>query len=102
MKKDDDSLFLTILVLLMVVPLSMWHGFVLTKVWAWFVVPLGVVPIGMWHACGLVLLIGWLTKDGTQSGEGKSQSERLLEVLGKGILAPLIALGIGAAYHAGM
>lgn len=29
------------------------NGFVLLKLWAWFVVPLGVVPITFWHAVGI-------------------------------------------------
>lgn len=36
---------------------SFFGAFVLTRLWAWFVVPLGVPAIGMAHAMGLVLML---------------------------------------------
>lgn len=36
---------------------AVWMGFVMTRVWLWFVTPFGVEPIGIAHAIGLVLTI---------------------------------------------
>ena len=48
--------------LMALIPLSiMFNAFVLHKMWAWFVVPLGVAPIGLAHAWGLAILIGMFT-----------------------------------------
>lgn len=48
-------------------PLAVWlvdvvaGGLVLTKLWVWFVVPLGPPPIGVAHALGIAVLVGLLT-----------------------------------------
>lgn len=36
--------------------MGVYHAFVLSTLWAWFVVPLGVAKIGMAHAYGLALI----------------------------------------------
>ena len=33
------------------------HGFVLSKLWGWFAVPLGLTPIGVLHAAGIMAII---------------------------------------------
>lgn len=39
---------------------AVWRAFVFTKLWQWFVSPLGVFEIGIAHALGLMLVIGLL------------------------------------------
>ena len=39
-----------------VVLIGVYYAFVLSTLWAWFVVPLGVAKIGMAHAYGLSLI----------------------------------------------
>lgn len=38
-----------------------WRAFVMTRLWGWFVVPLGLPAIGIAHAIGLSLLFGVVT-----------------------------------------
>lgn len=42
------------------IPLILFRGWVATKLWFWFVVPLGLVPIGVIQATGIVWLITML------------------------------------------
>lgn len=40
----------------------MYSGFVVVKMWLWFVVPVGVQPLtNKWHAAGLMMVLGWPT-----------------------------------------
>ena len=55
-----NKILLTILMILGAVLLlgvmGLYYAFVLSTLWAWFVVPLGVAKIGMAHAYGLSLI----------------------------------------------
>lgn len=37
---------------------QIWSGFLLSRLWEWFVVPLGVRPLSLAHAIGVALLVG--------------------------------------------
>ena len=37
------------------------NGFVLTKLWAWFIVPFGLPELGLAQAIGIAMVIGFLT-----------------------------------------
>ena len=102
MKNDskDDSLY-TLLTLVVAVPLAAWAGFVLSVVWAWFIVPLGVPAVGMWHAAGIKLTVGWLTQT-ISPDDRRSSGEKFTSVLVLGTLLPPIVLGLGALFHAFM
>ena len=50
------------------------HGFVLAKMWAWFIVPLGVIPIKTLHAAGIVAVVKILTYD-INTFSNKSQDD---------------------------
>jgi hypothetical protein len=56
----DDSGLLIIGSIILTVPLAAWHGWVLARLWLWFVVPLGVPVIDVWHAAGISVIAGWL------------------------------------------
>ena len=40
---------------------GMWGAYVISKLWLWFVVPVGVIPVTWTHAWGLWLLSGMFT-----------------------------------------
>ncbi len=50
-----------LLYLIASVPLTPLAGYVVMRLWTWFIVPLGVMPIGWVHALGLGLIVGFMT-----------------------------------------
>lgn len=52
-------------------------GFVLSKLWLWFIVPLGVVAINIPTACAISLIVTLLT-----AKAGKGENKNLLETYG--------------------
>jgi uncharacterized membrane protein len=76
---------------------SIWSGYVLSKLWSWFVVTTFSLPeIGVATAIGLALTIGYLTKGEEKAdAEGKEFGELLLEAIIKALMKPTFTLGIG-------
>jgi len=76
---------------------SIWSGYVLSKLWAWFVVTTFSLPeISIATAIGLALIIGYLTKGEEKvDTENKEFGELFLEATFKGLMKPTISLGIG-------
>ena len=68
------------------------NAFALTKMWGWFIVPLGVASIGMAHAWGLTMLISWLTNHSYKT----SDDQGLGVLVGKAIIYPLFVLLFGS------
>ncbi len=85
-----QAILLFLGVLAIIVPLSIWKGFVLSILWGWFLVPLGVPAIGTAHAIGIAVLVSMLTYQ-----HRKSSSEVSLEPLFLSFVSPLFALAIG-------
>jgi hypothetical protein len=46
---------------LILIPVYLLRAYVLVKLWAWFMVPLGIFEIGYAHAIGISLVVGFLT-----------------------------------------
>lgn len=45
---------------------AVWHGYVLTKLWAWFIVPIFHLPVlTIAPAIGIVIVLNFLTKTDT-------------------------------------
>ncbi len=57
------------LVFVLAIPAYILNGFVITKLWAWFIVPFGLEPITMAPAIGLGIIIGFLAKQYVPSGD---------------------------------
>lgn len=77
---------------------SILNGWVLTKLWAWFVVPVfGLPALGVATAVGLGLIVHHLTHQHINAAKDPDAKwwVTLLEVL----LRPLIVLGLGAVVH---
>lgn len=105
MEKEDRIgrwlVFFTSLGLL--APSLMWSGFVLAKLWAWFVVPsFAVSPLTMPYAIGLTLIANRLTTQRASIEDAKTRSleewiQYTLRLVFGCIFGPLLALGVGAA-----
>lgn len=84
-----------LILLLMIVPSAIVRGFVLMKMWLWFIVPLGVNAISITHAIGLATLAGLLTHQSTGKELEKDQGKLIGSAIGEGFLAPLLILLMG-------
>ena len=87
---------------LALIPLSaMWRGYVLTVLWAWFVMPtFGLPALGIAPAIGLALVVSFLThqSDSVKTPEGDF-AERMGRACAYALLLPLFMLGIGWVVH---
>ena len=77
---------------------SVWQGFVLTKVWGWFVVPsFGLaalsIPVAIGLVCTMRLLTG-LYNQATVFDKTDSTEESFGKAIGVMFIAPLILLAI--------
>jgi len=95
-EKTTDGL----LALLLFVPAIAWGGFVVMKLWNWFVAPLGVTTLTLWWAVGLDVLASFVvfkTRDREiPEAEQVPVTGRLIVGAGAGA----VCLGIGALAHA--
>lgn len=90
-----NKILLTILMILGAVLfiglMGVYHAFVLSTLWAWFVVPFGIAKIGMAHAYGLSLIPATvLSVRGLYSPEDKRTEAAVASVL-----YPAVALLFG-------
>lgn len=97
-KHTNAVVCLWVVTVLLIVPLNLWRGFVFSKLWTWFVVPLtnwpAITPI---VAAGLALALA-IAKGWESTGEIRSmrrQKRMLAEVISNGITIPLFVLGTG-------
>ena len=78
---------------------SIWSGYVLTILWAWFVVPtFGLPPLALAPAIGLAVVVSYLThqyhpKAAKPDGEGKW--DETCRVIGHMAFKPAMALLVG-------
>ncbi len=86
------SKFLTML--LFTIPITLWHAYALTRLWAWFMVPgFGLAPITMLQAVGIGLFVGLVTYR-TRKGP-PSTAEEVARLIADQLLAPAFYLGFG-------
>jgi hypothetical protein len=82
--------------LLAIVPVMLFRGFVLSVLWGWFVVRLGVPPIGIVNAIGLSFLISFLTYHYTKPVTAtKANRAAMLSDAGSSLIAGL-SIGVFA------
>ena len=83
------------------IPLSsILNGWVLTKLWAWFIVPTFDAPmLGIAPAIGLSVIVGYLTQHASKSSDEddkyRSTGEKLAKAVFTAIFNPLVYLLIG-------
>ena len=56
--KSLGLLFLSVLA-------SIYNGWLLTDIWAWFIVPFGVMQLSLPHAIGISMFVGYLRISGS-------------------------------------
>lgn len=90
-------IFLTILYMLVVIPASLiWNGFVLTKLWLWFAVPMfGVAPLTIPAAIGIAMMVSYLTHQYQQENKEEDGIERMIKQTLLMIFKPAVALLFG-------
>lgn len=76
---------------------SMWKGYVLMILWAWFVVPtFGLPALAIAPAIGLAMVVSFLTYQSDASKEPECEfSERMAKAVARALLTPAFVLGIG-------
>jgi uncharacterized membrane protein len=97
MENDDDAVAKVIAVLVSIPATAIWRGYVLTVMWAWFVMPLGARPLGVAHAIGLAMLVGFLTHPAKSD-----PARKVMDAVVTAFLAPAIALALGWVVHSFM
>ena len=75
---------------------AIWRGYVLTVLWAWFVVPTFAAPaLAIAPAIGLSLVLGYLTQHVQRSRKDQSFAEVMAEGALNAATVPTLALFIG-------
>lgn len=72
---------------------TMWKGYVLSVLWAWFAVPFGLPVLGVVQAMGIALLVTFLTYQ--HIATVKPEKSTSADATSTAILFPLASLGIG-------
>ena len=97
--------FLTLLTALFayILFVGVFRAYVLTQLWAWFIVPLGLEQIGLWHAWGLAMIIGMFTVKASdyKSDEKKDMTEKIGLFISP-VITTLVVWGIGSIVHSMM
>ena len=84
-----------LLMIILLLPVTIWYGFVLVQLWGWFIEPMiGVTFTNIFHAAGVVLLVRMFSSSKPKRKE-EEPWEQLVSSLGISILAPAFALGFG-------
>lgn len=73
------------------------HGLVLSKMWGWFIAPLGLPTIGLLQGAGIACIIDLATLSLKRDDSQKGKSAWIQ--VGVLFLAPLVELGIGYLIH---
>ena len=64
---------------------SIWGGFVLTKLWIWFIVPVFHLPaLTLVPAIGLCFVVSYLTHQYQHGGDDRSESDKFVSILSYG------------------
>lgn len=74
------------------------QGYTLSKLWAWFLVPLGAPVISTATAIGVGLLARLLIQTSSSGGgkiQDKTESALWQKLIGEGVGGPILTLGFG-------
>lgn len=87
---------ISVFVMLLTWPVfAAWKGFVLSKLWGWFAVPVFHLPaLSIWQAVGLCLVVGMFTAASRKRDE-ESNAEWLGYALMSGTVGPALSLFFG-------
>jgi len=85
-------LLLTLPAILILGPIL--RGWVLSKLWVWFIVTsFHVQPLAIAQCIGLALIIGFVTKENIHTEDNRDAKEKLFSGLAQVFLGPLFVLG---------
>ena len=87
MKYEDKKL---LIIMILSIPGLIWSGFVITKLWIWFVVPLGLPVISISHAIGIDLIITFMCGHAVDP-----KNKKILTTIIESITRPAVILFIG-------
>jgi hypothetical protein len=76
---------------------SLIRGFVLLKMWAWFLIPLGLPTITLWHAVGVSMIVAYLAQ--ANLGIYKEHELDNGKAIFHGIISPWILLFFAWVIH---
>jgi len=91
-----------VIVLIIDIPLSLYRGFVFSKLWHWFFVPFGLPEIGTLWGWGIALTIHFLTYQFSavkESDKEKSTGEKALTGIITSLIMSSIVWVVGAYIH---
>ena len=76
--------------------LMLYKGFVIVKLWNWFITPLGIIQINLWHALGVMVLFKLLTYQYTGKELDENDKNTVIIVL---VLFYNLVFGFGYLFH---
>ena len=79
--------------IILVVPMMLLRGWVIMRLWAWFIVPFGIQGLTLPHAIGIGLILTFLTAH-TLGKRAKTMEEKIEEIA-TSIIWPLMSLLMG-------
>lgn len=85
--------------LIILVPLSIYEGFIAKTLWAWFITPFGLPAIGIAHALGIALFVSIFKT--VQYNKDEKPTDAAIK-LGLNLFAMTYALVVGAIVHSFM
>lgn len=79
---------------------SIWSGFVLTKLWIWFIVPIFHLPVlTIVPAIGLCIVVSYLTTQAPAAKDERDGKEKATDIFSYGLIYPTLMLALGWAVH---
>lgn len=99
--KNEMTLTGALLFLISSIPLALWRAYVIARLWAWYMVPLGVPAVGVVQAYGVSLVIGIVTgaayRDATKR-EAEDDAAIVKRIVGVAVMSGF-ALLFGWAFY---
>jgi hypothetical protein len=97
---EQDLEYANITLAVLFIPGMLWEAFVICKLWAWFVVPLGVPPLWFFQATGLSILTGMLFHRTTPRPKTPEDDAALTWRLCENLIwMPVVAIAFGWVAH---
>ncbi len=81
---------------IMIAPVAIWRGYVLTILWGWFIVPTFNAPaLSVATAIGIATVVGMFSSVQNESKDEDKKYSALALYFVNGFVTPALALGIG-------
>lgn len=96
------TVILSLLAFVLLTVAAIWRGYVLTILWAWFIVPVFHLPVlGVVAAIGISLVVTFLTFQFPEPNpeDNRSVGEKTAHSIVMSLVWPAIALLSGWVYH---